>query len=217
MNTSLLMPRLMYLLAGLAWVGLLWPSPTPVFLAGCLACLSMPLYRALRKYARRMRRRTELNLKLFLATNPGPATRFVHVRRQRIKLAFLHSFPIAGSFAVIFVSIAVPITIFMVLVAPQIGAGYARLKELWEHNFQLPPEWAAYLDNLIARFESMPLLARLTEELQTYLDTLAAYLTNFSTDTVTTLINNGFNVLGGTMNVLWSYFLCVALTNIVTS
>ncbi|OUO50431.1 hypothetical protein B5F76_11855 [Desulfovibrio sp. An276] len=216
MNTSLLMPRLMYLLAGLAWVGLLWPSPTPVFLAGCLACLSMPLYRALRKYARRMRRRTELNLKLFLATNPGPAVRFVHVRRQRIKLAFLHSFPIAGSFAVIFVSIAVPITIFMVLVAPQIGAGYARLKELWEHNFQLPPEWAAYLDNLIARFESMPLLARLTEELQTYLDTLAAYLTNFSTDTVTTLINNGFNVLGGTMNVLWSFFLFFALSIIFT-
>ena len=111
MNTSLLMPRLMYLLAGLAWVGLLWPSPTPVFLAGCLACLSMPLYRALRKYARRMRRRTELNLKLFLATNPGPAVRFVHVRRQRIKLALLHSFPIAGSFAVIFVSIALPISI----------------------------------------------------------------------------------------------------------
>lgn len=206
----------MYLLAGLAWIGLLWPQPTAVFLAGCLSCLSMPLYRALRRYARRMRRRVELNLRLYLTTNPGRTSRFVYTRWQRTRLALLHSFPIVGCFVVIFVSIAVPISLFMVMVTPQISTGYARFRELWEHNFQLPPEWAAALDNLIERFETMPLLARFTEEVQTYLDTLAEYLTNFSTDTVVTLINNGFNVLGGTMTVLWNFFLFFTLAIIFT-
>ncbi len=206
----------MYLLAGLAWIGLLWPNPAAVFLAGCLSCLSMPLYRALRKYARRRRRRIELNLKLYLGTNPGRTSRFFHIRWQRARLAFLHSFPIVGCFVVIFASIAVPIALFVVLVAPQIGTGYARFRELWEHNFQLPPDWAQALDNFIERFETMPLLARFTEEVQTYLDTLAEYLTNFSTDTMVTLVNNGFNVLGGTMTVVWSFFLFFTLSIIFT-
>ncbi len=216
MPCSLFLPRLMYLLSALAWCLLLWPNPTTVFLAGCLACLSMPLYRFLRRYSRRLRRKAERTTELYLRTHPGKAQLFLHTRLLALRKALLHSVPVLGSFLVIFTSITVPIALFMVLVAPQISTGYARLRELWMHNFQLPPEWTAYLDSLVDRFEKAPLLARLTEEAKTFLDTLSEYLTNFSTDTVVTLMNNGFNVLGGTMSVVWNFFLFLTLSLIFT-
>ena len=216
LQRSLLLPRIMYLLAGLAWVGLLWPSPAPVFLAGCMSCLSMPLYRSLRKHARRMRRKGEQNLKLHAESRPSRWSRFLRTRAHHVHMALVHAFPIFGSYLIIFASIAVPVTLFVLLVIPQIGAGYARLRELWEHNFQLPPEWAAWLDSFIDRFETTPFLSGLREEVQSYLDTLGEYLTNFSTDTLVTLVNNGFNVLGGTMNVLWDFLLFFVLSIIFT-
>lgn len=42
------MPRILALLALLAWMVILSPYPTTVFLGGAVACLTLPLYRALR-------------------------------------------------------------------------------------------------------------------------------------------------------------------------
>lgn len=206
----------MYLLAGLAWACLLWPSPVAVFLAGSLACLSLPLYRALRRFARRRRRRCELSYARFVSCRPPKTSLILHSKLQSLRVSSLSAFPIFGTFLILFTALAVPVALFVVLVTPQISTGYARFRELWEHNFQLPPEWAAYVDELVDRFEKAPLLARVVEEVQAYLDTLASYLTNFSTDTLLTLMNNGFNVVGGTMNVLWSVLLFFTLAIIFT-
>ena len=48
------MPRIYAMLALVSWMALLWPFPVEVFLAGCLACLCLPLYRLLLgRYERR--------------------------------------------------------------------------------------------------------------------------------------------------------------------
>ena len=49
------MSRVYALLAIGSWMALLWPFPVEVFLAGCLACLCLPLYRILlERYERRV-------------------------------------------------------------------------------------------------------------------------------------------------------------------
>lgn len=47
------MQRVYAILALLSWAVLLWPFPVPVFLAGCLACACVPLYRRLVNHMRR--------------------------------------------------------------------------------------------------------------------------------------------------------------------
>lgn len=40
---------ILYLAAVLAWVALLWPYPTTVFIAGCVSCVTLPTYRKLQQ------------------------------------------------------------------------------------------------------------------------------------------------------------------------
>ena len=54
------LPRILYLLAAVAWLLLLKSNPVTLFLAGCAACLSLPVYRHLRIKARRWRARALL-------------------------------------------------------------------------------------------------------------------------------------------------------------
>ncbi len=214
--SPLFLPRILYLLAGLAWACLLQPNPRCVFLAGCLACLSMPLYRSLRRFARRLRHRAEVRARDFRSAHPGRSAGFLMDRWLRARLALLRGVPILGSFLILFACFAVPVLVFMILVAPQIGKGYLAFRELWLHNFHLPPEWSDYLDGLMNRFSSVPFLARLLEEARSYLDTLSEVLNNFSSDTVSSLLGSSFKMLGGTMSVLWAIFLFFSLAMILT-
>lgn len=43
------MPIILYIAAALAWVILLWPYPFTVFMAGCLSCVTFPLFQALQR------------------------------------------------------------------------------------------------------------------------------------------------------------------------
>lgn len=206
-NDNPLFPRILYALSGLAWILLLWPNPVTVFMAGCVACLTLPLYRRLRGRFRSMRRRIE---------RKDPATRkslagFLGHRWTALKLGVLNVMPMTLYFAILFASVAAPIALFMVLVAPQVGSGIARLRELWNNNLQMPPEWSAYLDRLIEQFQSMPIVARLIDEGRTTLEDIAGYITSFSTESFTSLLNRGFNLLGGTMSVLWTFLLFFVL------
>ncbi len=214
-RSPLTLPRLLYLLAGLAWVFLLWPNPATVFLAACLACLTRPVYCSLRRLSRHHMRRLERRMSSYLLQHPGRAWVFLHRRWLGLRLALLHSFPILGSFALILTSLAVPVSLFMVLVAPQISSGYSRLQDLWQHNFQLPPEWTAWLETFTSHIETVPLLGRLAEEIHSLQDTLSSYLTNFSSDTVLVLVNRGLHLLGGTMSVVWNCFLFLSLSIIL--
>lgn len=47
------MQRIYALLALLSWMILLWPFPIPVFMASCLACVAVPLYRRLLNHMKR--------------------------------------------------------------------------------------------------------------------------------------------------------------------
>lgn len=47
------MQRVYAILALLSWMLLLWPFPIPVFLASCLACVGVPLYRRLLNHMKR--------------------------------------------------------------------------------------------------------------------------------------------------------------------
>jgi predicted PurR-regulated permease PerM len=104
------------------------------------------------------------------------------------------------------------VALFLALVAPQVGAGFARLHSIWANNFQLPAEWTEFLDKRFAEFQSMPIVGKIVGEGRALLDKLTDYFSNFSADTVTSIINNGFNVLGGTMSVVWTFFLYLVLT-----
>lgn len=211
-HTSSFFPRVLYILAGFAWLLLLWPNPYAVFMAACVACLTLPYFRRLRAWSRRVRRRVEEKDNLFLKKTHASGIIFLFKRWSSLRLSFANSMPMTIYLTTILAAIATPVTLFMILVAPQIGAGIARLHELWSNNFQLPPEWTEYIDKLVARFRESPLLARLIDESRSFLDGLSTYFTNFTTDTMTSLINKGFNVLGGTMTALWTIFLFLFLS-----
>ena len=42
------LPRILYLIAGFAWLLLLWPNQITLFMAASMSCLTLPFYRRLR-------------------------------------------------------------------------------------------------------------------------------------------------------------------------
>lgn len=217
-KNSLFYPRVLYILAALAWYLLLWPNPITVFMAGCTACLTLPIYRKLRTIARQRRRNVEPRCRALLAKEiGGPILLRPIVRRWRrirtgTRLSIIRGMPMTAYLSLIIMGMILPVTLFTVLVAPQVGAGFSRLHELWSNNFQLPEEWTQFLNERFANIHSVPFVNRILEEGQSILDQISEYFSNFSTDTMTTIINRGFNVLGGTMSVLWDLFLFLFLT-----
>lgn len=215
---SLFYPRILYVLAALAWYLLLWPNPVTVFMAGCTACLTLPIYRRLRRAARLRRRVVEPRLRTFTEKEIHAPRLLGHiVRRWRrivtgTRLSLIKGMPMTAYLSLIILCMILPVTLFTVLVAPQVGAGFSRLHELWANNFQLPAEWTDFLNERFAHLQSFPIVNRLLEEGQSMLNQVSAYFSNFSTDTMSTIINRGFNVLGGTMSVLWNFFLFLFLT-----
>lgn len=217
----------MYLIAGCAWAVLLWPMPNTVLLAGCFAILSYPLYLALRRHARRGRRRLECRKHAAEAEYrkkqlTGKAPIFVRKKHtlpwfQRVffgtRLSWLNSLPMLGTFSAILFSIAVPVCLFVLMVAPQISSGFARLRELWMHNFQLPEEVTERLNNLLAKIQTLPGMDKLVSNVESYQNALADYLSNFSTDTVVKWANQGFDLLGGASSVAmhFAFFLCLSV------
>ncbi len=129
-----------------------------------------------------------------------------------LRIGWLKSQPLIGTFAAIFFSVAVPVTLFVVMVTPQIADGFARLRILWMHDFQLPEEITERIDALVARVQSIPGMDKLANEIEGYQETLAAYLSNFSTDTLVKWANQGFDLLGGASSVALHFVLFLALS-----
>ena len=204
-KTSLLSPSVLYVLSGLAWVLMLHPYPTTVLMAGCVACLTLPLYRWLHRKSRDLAARIETSQSARGITGlPGRVWR-------GLKLRLIRAFPMTAYLAILIAAIVAPVSILLILVAPQVGAGFSKFRELWQNNFQLPEEWTAYLDRLMDQFQSMPVIPRLIDEGRTTLEHVFDYVNNFSTDTVSKVVNQGFTFLGGTMSVLWTILLLLVL------
>lgn len=81
--------------------------------------------------------------------------------------------------SLIIMGMILPVTLFTVLVAPQVGAGFSRLHELWSNNFQLPEEWTQFLNERFANIHSVPFVNRILEEGQSILDQISEYFSNF--------------------------------------
>ena len=109
-----MLPRLLYILAALAWFLLLRPNPVTIVMAGCFACLTLPVYRRMRCTIRHWRKRLRLR-------HPG--------RLGHIVISCSHRLPLYGYIVMIFSAVVIPISTLVLLVSPQAvwpGCGNSR-------------------------------------------------------------------------------------------
>ncbi|WP_300717918.1 AI-2E family transporter [uncultured Desulfovibrio sp.] len=185
-----ILPRILYILAALAWFLLLRPNPVTIVMAGCFACLTLPSYRRMRCVTRRWRKHLRLR-------HPGRPGQFI--------ASCFHRLPLYGYILLVVSAVVIPISTLVLLVSPQVAGGLARLRELQANNFQLPPEWVMRVQELRHSLAAYPKVDKMVSEFLSNLDALLA-------DTMGLLINRSVDVLGGTMTVLWTLFLFVTLT-----
>lgn len=188
------LPRVLYLLAALSWCLLLWPNPVTIFLAACFSCLTLPIYRNLRRRSLRWRQKSR-HLKKTI------------YRRFLYALSGITPWALYTSFLVF--CLLAPVAILALLVSPQALAGYARLKELQANNLLLPPTWVEYFNDARAWLAEYPRVEKIINDGLSNLDSL------FS-DAVGILVSRSFGFLGGTMTALWLTFLFLTLTVLFT-
>lgn len=189
------LPRLLYLLGAVALYLLLWPNPVTIFMAACLSCLTVPLYRRLRRETGAWRMHLE--------------QRHPDSRRRRLLLSLSSQVPLVGYVTILLSSLLAPVAVLVLLVSPQAVAGLARLRELQANNFQLPPHWLEYLHAVRRSLAEYPSIEKALNEAIDNIDTL------FS-DAVGMLVSRSFGFVGSTMTVLWTLFLFLMLTVLFT-
>ncbi len=189
------LPRYLYLLAIVAWAILLWPNPVTIFLAACLSCLTIPVYRRLRRKAGIWRRKL---------AKKNPQTKRIH-----IALRLSRHMPITVYILSILASFVVPLGIIALLVSPQAVAGYARLRELQASNFQLPPHWLEYIHALRRTLAEYPRIEKAVNDGLTNLDSMFSYAVGM-------LVSRSFGFVGSTMNIFWLAFLFFTLAILFT-
>lgn len=191
---KIILPRLLYLFAALAWLMLLWPNPITTFLAACFSCLTFPFYHHLRQKIGKWRIRLGKKPATFL-------TRFI--------LGSSGYYPLIFYIVTIVLSLFIPIAALISLVSPQASAGLDRLRQLQANNFQLPPSWVEYFQHLRGILEEYPTIEKVVDEFLTNIDT-------FFGNAVGILVSRSFDFLGGTMTALWTIFLFFTLTGLFT-
>jgi predicted PurR-regulated permease PerM len=179
------LPRIFYLLASLAWCLLLWRHPTCVFTAACLACLTLPFYRRLREKSRLRRRDAR--------RNPG------------LKSLLLRKAPLCIYMLSLLAAMLIPVATLFLLVAPQASSGMHRLRELQANHFQIPQEWLAPLQQWRSSLAEYPRIEKMLDDFFQHLDALL-------NDGANMLLSWSFDLLGGTMTVLWTFFLFFTMT-----
>ena len=184
-----MLPRLLYILAALAWFLLLRPNPVTIVMAGCFACLTLPVYRRMRCTIRHWRKRLRLR-------HPG--------RLGHIVSSCSHRLPLYVYIVMIFSAVVIPISTLVLLVSPQVAGGLARQRELQANNFQLPPEWVMRFQELRHSLADYPKVDKMISEFLSNLDAMLA-------DTMGLLINRSVDVLGE--NNIYRYDAFLALTD----
>lgn len=183
--------RILYLLAAISWVILLWPNPITIFLAACLAILTQPWYRRLRLKGAHWRR------KLIKLQKPG--------RWQRMQISFSDWMPTLAYTISLIAAIFIPLAAVILLVSPQAMAGLARLRELRAQNFQLPPSWVEYFQSLWRHVQEYPRIEKLITDAYSNIDYLIS-------DAAGMLVSRSFGFVGGTMTLFWLFFLFLTMT-----
>lgn len=186
-------PRISYALSALAMFGLFWPYPVTVFIAACLSCLTLPVYKYL--------------LKKSLAWQKERAGK--SGRMNSVMLGLARSFPVTAYTTFLLVCLFTPVLTLVVLVSPQAMEGLNRLRELKASNFQLPPHWLEYFDSIKKFISEYPAIEKSVNEALANMDSLV-------TNAVGMLVSRSFGFVGSTMNVFWLLFLFFTLTIIFT-
>ncbi|MDE5833352.1 MAG: AI-2E family transporter [Desulfovibrio sp.] len=184
-------PRLLYIAAVFSWVILLWPNPMTIFLAACFSCLTLPVYRYLRKKAIAWRSS---------ALVKTPASRWM-----RILAALARAMPVFAYSLFVCACLIIPVAALALLVSPQALAGYNKLRELQASNFKLPPSWTEHIDHIKEVIHEYPRVEKIIKDAFANLDSLFD-------DAIGILVSQGFGVVGSTMNALWIIFLFLTLT-----
>lgn len=187
--------RTLYMVAAAAWLFLLWPNPITIFLAACLACLTLPIHRKLRKKAARWR-------KTIYKKNYPPRVKGTLLRLSNLM-------PISCYVCFLLFSFLIPLAILVSLVSPQAAAGLARLRQLRANNFQFPAEWVDYFHSLRETLSEYPRLEKLINEGLANLDSMF-------TDAVGMLVSRSFGFVGSTMSAVWLTFLFFTLAVLFT-
>ncbi|MDR3362379.1 MAG: AI-2E family transporter [Desulfovibrio sp.] len=186
-----LLPRLFYISAAFALYLLLQPHPVAIFMAACFACLTLPVYRGFKPRAYAWMARLKRDRR--------------DGRMRRFLLSTARVAPVYGYTVFVIGVVLVPVAALVLLVSPQAVAGLARLRELRENNFQIPPEWVEYIRQGRESLAQYPRLEKIVNDFFQDLDAL------FS-DAMSLLINRGADFLGSTMTVLWTTILFFMLT-----
>lgn len=163
---------ILHFAAVLAWVILLWPYPTTIFVAGCVSCVTLPTYR-------KMQQRL-----------PGVRAIICYV-------------------GMICAMIIVPVSVLILLVAPQAAAGFKMLQQLRAANFQMPPSWQEHWLHWKETLSTIPGLGNMMNDFNNNVDSLLG-------QTISTVVSGGFGLVGSTMTALWLLFLFVTLTALCT-
>lgn len=190
-----LLPRLLYLIAVIAILLLLWPNPITIFLAACFSCLTLPVYRRLRAQAFNWRKRL------------GAKGSQTQTTRALERLARI--FPLTAYILFIMVSFLSPIAALVVLVSPQAASGLQKLRELRAANFQIPEHWLQYLGRMRHALSDYPTFEKAVNDTINNLDSLV-------TDAVGMLMSRSFGFVGSTMTAIWLTFLFLMLTILFT-
>lgn len=188
------LPRLLYIIAALSGILLVWVNPLTVFLAACFSCLTLPIFRKFRKKAEQWRKTIE--------HQPRD-------RRHSLLYRLSHHFPIAAYAIFLITAFFTPFLILALLVSPQAASGLARLRELQDAKLSIPPHWQEYLESLRTSIKHIPFLEKA-------LDDLINNFNTFFTDAVGMLVSRSFGFVGSTLNLLWLVFLFLMLTILFT-
>lgn len=169
---------------------MLWPYPVTLFMSGCLACLSVPLYRRLRVRAARWRR----------TLKSGDMNK----KSNRFLFSCTFHFPLFTYISIIISCLLIPVGLLVVLVSPQAVAGFARLRELRASNFQLPPTFLQYFNDLRSFIGEYPRLEKIFTD-------AVANIDNLISETASILVSRSFGFVGSTMTMFWLLFLFLTL------
>ena len=107
------------------------------------------------------------------------------------------------------VMIALPVSVLVLLVVPQAAAGLNMLQKLKQANFQLPPHWLEYWQELKIKLSVIPGMGSLLDDLTHNVDAMLS-------KTIGTLISGGVGLVGSTLSALWLIFLFMTLTVLCT-
>lgn len=185
------LPRALYIAAIICAAILVWPDPVTVFLAASFSCLTLPLYRKMRAPAVQWRRKL---------LKRRPLT-----RRDKVLASAVNFTPILLYALFAIASLAVPVTILVLLVAPQAADGLAKLQQLKASNFEIPPHWLEYINRFRDHIESHPYLAKTLNDAINHFE-------SFIGDAVGMLVSQGVSFAGSALNIAWLTLLFLMLT-----